>query len=340
MAKPVRYLLGALGVLIVAVAAMSAVGGQTPPIRGGIAELSALTLGGARQWILIRGADVNAPVILKIHGGPGLAEMATRPFNAELEKHFIVVEWDQRGAGKSYAAKGLSEAQLVADTIALSEQLRERFHHRRIIVVGHSWGSLLVAQAAAARPDLYCAYIATGQIVDYREGLGLTYQAVSDAYRAKGDESAVNTLQALGPPPYADDGKRAQFLGLLKKSGGYWHAAKPLGEVGLMLKSPEYTLFEKLSFMAHAQASQTALMPDFLATDLRTRAPRIDVPVYLAEGRYDLTAPRALARAWFDSLPAPDKHWVDFEGSAHFPQWEEPARFAALVAQAAENGCR
>ena len=327
MIKPLRLILAVLVVLLAGVAAVSALGGQTPAIRGGIAELSPVTLGGSKQWILIRGVDANAPVVLKIHGGPGLAEMATRPFNAELEKHFVVVEWDQRGAGKSYGATGLSERQLVADTIELSDLLRQRFHRRKIIVIGHSWGSLLAAQAAAQRADLYCAYIATGQIVDYREGLGITARA-------------IGVDRTLGPPPYADDGKRAQFLGLLKKSGGYWHAAKPLGEVGLMLKAPEYTLYEKLSFMSHAQASQKALMGDFLATDLRTAVPKIDVPVYLAEGRYDLTAPSGLARAWFDALSAPTKYWVDFDHSAHFPQWEEPAKFAGLVDLAAQNDCR
>ena len=164
MAKPLRYPALVALCLLGIMAALSAAGGQTPPLRGGegqpvpgsIAELSAVTLGGVKQWILIRGADANAPVILKVHGGPGMAEMATRPLNAGLEQHFVVVEWDQRGSGKSYAAttpgSGMSEAQLVRDTIELSELLRHRFHRERIILIGHSWGSLLAAQAAAARP--------------------------------------------------------------------------------------------------------------------------------------------------------------------------------------------
>ena len=165
-----------------------------------------------------------------------------------------------------------------------------------------------------------------------------------DALRAKGDRDALGTLTAMGPPPYPGNadggGKRAKFLALLKKSGGYWHAAKPLNEVGLMLGAPEYSLYEKATFLAHAQASQRALMPDFLATDLRRQAPRIDVPVYFAEGDYDLTAPPALARAYFDALKAPRKAWVAFDASAHFPQWEEPARFDALVMAAAAENCR
>lgn len=353
MTKPVRLLLvlvSAMG-LVLSLAGLAALDGHTPPIRrddgrpvpGSIAELSAVTLGGVRQWILIRGADATAPIVLKIHGGPGLAEMATRPFNAELEKHFVVVEWDQRGAGKSYAAaapeSAMTEAQLVDDTVELSALLRTRFHQNRIIIVGHSWGSLLAARAAAARPDLYCAYISTGQIVGYREGLGMTYHAMTDAFRVGGNQPALKSLQALGPPPYTDDGKRKRFFDLLKKSGGYWHAGRPLGEIGLMLKAPEYTLDEKVNFLAHAKAVQQKLMTDFLATDLRHEVPRIDVPVYFAEGRYDLTAPTALARAYFDALQAPNKQWISFDGSAHFPQWEEPVKFAAVVASAAKNRC-
>jgi pimeloyl-ACP methyl ester carboxylesterase len=135
-------------------------------VTGSIATLEPLTLGGVRQWLLVRGKSTDSPLLLKLHGGPGQAEMATVGLNGLLELDFVVIEWDQRGAGKSGASIEPSAAmnlnQLVADTIELTEHLAQRFGKRQLIIVGHSWGSILGLMAVQRRPDLYSAFVSTG----------------------------------------------------------------------------------------------------------------------------------------------------------------------------------
>src|SRR4051794_26861105 len=150
---------------------------RTRPLRqpqGGIARLAPMMLGGVEQWVLVRGRRADAPILLKVHGGPGQAEMPTIHMNAELEERFLVVEWDQRGAGKSAAAvdpiAAMTLDQIVADTVEITEQLVAEFGARAVILLGHSWGSLVGVLAVQRRPDLYAAFVSTGQISSFAEG--------------------------------------------------------------------------------------------------------------------------------------------------------------------------
>ena len=160
---------------------------STTPIRdtqghaviGSVATLEQIKLGGVSQWILIRGNSTEKPLLLKLHGGPGQAEMATVKFNRLLEQDFVVVEWDQRGAGKSADAidpeSAMNAAQLVEDTHDLTELLLERFHQRKLILVGSSWGSVIGLETVKKYPDLYRAFVSTGQIANFAQGMDVGY---------------------------------------------------------------------------------------------------------------------------------------------------------------------
>ena len=127
-----------------------------------IESLEAIELGKVEQWILIRGEDRTRPVLLWLHGGPGQPLMPTaHHYDAELIKHFVVVHWDQRGAGKSYdpalSPEQLSVDQFIADTYDLVQYLRQRFNVPKIYLIGHSWGSELGALTVARYPELFYA---------------------------------------------------------------------------------------------------------------------------------------------------------------------------------------
>ncbi|NJO83717.1 MAG: alpha/beta fold hydrolase [Blastochloris sp.] len=141
----------------------------------GIESLEAVTLGGVEQWILVRGEDRTKPVLLWLHGGPGQPTMMlAHRHDRELVKQFVVVHWDQRGAGKSYNAaltpEQVTPELLIADTHELALQLRERFNAPKIYLIGHSWGSMLGALTVSRYPDLFAAYIGVGQAVSVPEG--------------------------------------------------------------------------------------------------------------------------------------------------------------------------
>jgi pimeloyl-ACP methyl ester carboxylesterase len=132
--------------------------------------------------------------------------LAHRSMNL-LEEHFVCVNWDQRGAGKSFAPgpdpRTMRISQFVEDAIALIEVLRERFHQEKVFLVGHSWGTVLAMKVAAARPGLLHALVALSQVVDMRRGEEISYRFVLDSARAAGNAKAVRALEKIGAPPYA-----------------------------------------------------------------------------------------------------------------------------------------
>lgn len=306
------------------------------PIAGSVATLEPVTLGRVKQWILIRGRSTSSPLVLKLHGGPGQAEMATVRFNNRLEHDFLVVEWDQRGAGKSadVPIASLTMEQVVLDTIELSQYLLKRFNQDRLILVGHSWGSAVGLQAVHRAPQMYRAFVSTGQMANFSNATSAGYQALLEHAGLNGDKELEATLKALGQPPYVGSegkSKRAKYVGLLEKHRNLWHAESGFNPVRWMIAAEEYAWPEKLSFNRAAETSFEALLPDLLKLDMAKLVPRVEVPVYFAVGRHDLLAPSAVAAAYFSRLGAPKKDWVWFEKSAHFPQWEEPGEFHGLL---------
>jgi pimeloyl-ACP methyl ester carboxylesterase len=310
--------------------------GQT--VAGSVASLERITLGGVPQWILVRGKNAKNPILLKLHGGPGQAAIATVALNRLLEEDFVVVEWDQRGAGKSRKSiepeRDMNLARLVKDTHELTELLLKRFQTDRLILVGHSWGSVIGLEAVQERPELYRAFVSTGQIANYRDGLSAGYRFLMEEAGKRGEADALEELTTIGAPPYSESGdqsKRAIYQKWLERFGALWHSSEKFDRVGWMLSAVEYALPEKLRYTGAAQRSFDLLLPDLLAVDMSTAVPEVAVPVYFAAGRHDRLAPVEVSEAYFTKLIAPSKQWIWFEESAHFPHWEEVEKFHALL---------
>ena len=260
--------------------------------------------------------------------------MATVGLNGLLEADFVVIEWDQRGSGKSAAsiepAAAMTMGQLVADTIELTEHLTQRFGKRQLIVVGHSWGSILGLMAVRQRPELFSAFVSTGLIANFAEGQRVAYRFLLEESERQGNRKAVAELTGLGAPPYAGPDAIAQWKRCgrwLGEFGAVWHSPEKFNRVGWMLSSIEYSWPEKLRFNRAAARSFDLLFGDLMSANLIEAVPRVEVPVFFAEGRHDRMAPAEVAERYFTSLVAPAKELVWFEDSAHLPQWEEKARF-------------
>jgi len=264
--------------------------------------------------------------------------MATVGLNGLLEADFVVIEWDQRGSGKSGASiqptAEMNLDQLVADTVELTEHLTQRFGKRQLIIVGHSWGSILGLMAVRRRPDLYCAFVSTGLIANFTEGQQVAYRFLLAEAERRGARKALTELTSLGVPPYAgaDGGAKwkrcARWLG---EFGGMWHSSEKFDRVRWMMSSIEYSWPEKLRYNRAAERSFDLLYADLLSVNLTETVPQVEVPVFFAEGRYDQMAPVEVAERYFTRLVAPTKEWLLFENSAHFPHWEERERFHKLL---------
>jgi proline iminopeptidase len=309
------------------------------PVPGSVARLERITLGGVPQWILIRGYSANNPILLKLHGGPGQAEMATVGLNHLLEKDFVVVEWDQRGSGKSADSidptAAMNVEQFVADTLELSELLLNRFHRKKLILVGHSWGSVVGLRAVQKRPDFYQAFVSTGQIANYSEGLRVGYDFLIGEAVSRNNAAALHDLQQIGPPPYSGSdskAKREVYGRWLMDFGALWHSDESFDRVRWMISSVEYSWPEKLRYSRASERAFDLLLPSLLSIDLSLAVPTVEIPVYFAAGRHDNMAPTKVSHAYFSRLVAPRKEWVWFENSAHFPQWEEVQKFHDLLA--------
>jgi pimeloyl-ACP methyl ester carboxylesterase len=316
--------------------------GSTPPIDARIhpnslTALEPVTINGSQQWILIRTENTANPLVLFVHGGPGTSQLGMMRRNTRaLERCFTVVNWDQRGAGKSFAA-GLDRSrmtlqQVVADVIALASYLTDSFHQKQIVLVGHSWGSAVGALAAAQRPDLFSAYVGVGQMSRAAESELLSYQWTIEQARRRDNKAAVAKLQEIGPPPYTGAGWRSKFItqrSWLARLGGEYHASS-VGAVGVVLAnvlSREYTFSDRLNFFRGIALSLDTLMPQLGSTDLFRQVPEFGMPVYFCLGRHDREVPCALAAAYFEALKAPHKELIWFENSAHLPNTEEREKF-------------
>jgi len=319
---------------------------KTPPMRTpqGIASLEAVTLGGVKQWILIRGQDRSNPVLLFLHGGPGSPEMPLEHhFGPPLEEHFVVVHWDQRGAGKSWhpglPKDSMTIEQFISDTHELVELLRKRFGQEKIYLMGHSWGSLLGVRVVQKYPDLFYAYIGIGQCVDLKRNEEISYQFVLEEAEKRGNQKALRQLKKIGPPPY--DNLRelgTQRKWLTRFGGGITREGKFSPLIKIAIKAPEYTPADFVKYLYGNYYGSKHLEDEVMTINFLEQAPRLEAPVYFFEGRHDYNTPWELVQEYYEKLDAPSgKHLVWFENSAHSPNLEEPGKFVDELIKALED---
>lgn len=309
----------------------------------GIQSLETWRIGGIDQRVMIRGKNRSNPVIVFLHGGPGSAQIGfARAFDAELEKHFTIVNWDQRGAGLTFSfftpAESFSKEQFLADTLEVIEKAKVRLGQDKVFLVGHSWGAYLGAITAARHPGHLHAYIGVGQMVNSLENENVSLDFVLGEAARQNNKEALAELQSIGRPPYAgleQIGVQRRWLG--EFGGAMFHGAHRhdaysyLGS--LMWASPEMRMADQLWYFAGIYRSLNLFLPGFYTLDLYKEAPRIDVPVYFLQGRHDYNTPSPIVQKYYGLLAAQKKKIIWFEHSAHAPNFEEPAAFAAAMHQ-------
>ncbi|PKP44899.1 MAG: hypothetical protein CVT95_10240 [Bacteroidetes bacterium HGW-Bacteroidetes-12] len=313
------------------------------PIEGSISTIEKITLGGQEQHIIFRGVDYSKPIMLFLHGGPGSPEVAfIKHFNPDLENDYVMVYWEQRGAGKSYSKnispESMTLEQMISDTRELSEYLANRFNRDKIFVMGHSWGSLLGILTAYRYPELYHAYFGIGQVCDQFKGEQISYKWTYNQAIERNDTKATKTLSRLiVPDSTATVNEWMNFLmierryvnlyggGTTRETTGMWPLVK------LVMNSGIYTVSEKLNFMNASMFSLEHLWLDVMNTNLFSEIDSMSVPVYIFHGINDYTTPYPLAIDFYKQLKAPQKDFFSFEESAHSPIMEEPEKFNSIL---------
>jgi pimeloyl-ACP methyl ester carboxylesterase len=317
--------------------------GKTPPFRGpdgeilpnSIAEISYLRLGGFDQWVMIRGENITNPILVLLHGGPGFPEMRLfRTFNAALERHYTVVYWMQRGTSKSFdrrmPASSLTIEQFITDLDELVELLRARFGKEKVVLYGHSWGSVLGILYASRFPEKVDAYVGTGQIGEWAAFESASYAFVLAEAERRGHRKAIRELRAIGPPPHAfwnmvvERKWITRFAGIVRGMS-LWRFSR------ITLGGPEASIGDLLNILRSQLVTPKIMWQELIAVNLIKTAPALRMPVFFFLGRHDRVVVPETSVAYFDRLTAPSKQLVWFEESGHEPPAEEPDKFNTLM---------
>lgn len=324
----VLSLLSCLGFVEAAETAFSAGTICAAPAQA-VREQGYVPINGIEQWITVTGAACGNPVILFIHGGPGnaLSPYADAIY-AGWERHYTLVQWDQRGAGMTYAKQRptddvpLTVEQMRDDGIAVARYLRQHLGKDKVILMGSSWGSILGVHMAKARPDLFHAYIGTAQLVNARDNEAGMYRQVLALAQAAGDTPTVDKLAALGAPPWTDP----RNFGILRRFDRKYE--------GLATDAPPEHWWQPAPFYATPQALADAGAADdysylqfiglrgdgmFSGVNLPALGTRFDLPVFFIMGEADLLTSPAIARTYFDSITAPVKSFTLVKRAGHDP---------------------
>lgn len=305
---------------------------------GGIHSIEKVRLGGVEQWIQIRGHDRTKPILLFLHGGPGFPQMPFSQLNAELEKAFVVVQWDQRGAGKSYSwsipDESMRVARFVSDSRELVQFLLRRFKQPKIYLVAHSWGTLIGALMVAQNPEVLYAYVSIGQVASLPETQQVRYQFAVDAATKENNQQAVTELRRIGRPPHST----FEQCNVMEKWVNHYSAEEnrpipPSRFFRLAFDSPVYSWLDLARIPLGFKFSFENLWREiFYDVDLFKQTPRIEVPVYFFLGRHDSVVTTDVTQHYFDALEAPrGKQLIWFDRSGHWPHFTENERYRELL---------
>ncbi|MFC1487689.1 alpha/beta hydrolase [Thermoproteota archaeon] len=313
----------------------------------GISSLEEITIGDLKQWIFIRGTDQNNPVLLFLHGGPGaplLGMSSSRKYDVELIKHYTVVHWDQRGAGKSFhtdiPVDSMTYDRFVEDCNELIDYLRNRFHTPKVFLVAHSSGTVIGLKTASKYQEKIHAYVGVSQIINDFEQQKESYDFILKEAEKVGDLGRINKIKAIGPPPYGSPKKIIETEGHIGHYHGFLRNTSITQKVKLFLvalnflTSPEYSLSEGIRTLLSKgyDFSVNTLWDEIKKVNLSKEIQSVNFPLYFFEGKFDMINPTVLVSKFFDSLDAEKgKKLIIFENSAHFPMLEEKERYEKLL---------
>jgi pimeloyl-ACP methyl ester carboxylesterase len=321
----------------------------------GIESLEPVRIGGIDQWIHVRGQDVNNPILLFIHGGPGVGFIAmAREVQGPWERHFTVVQWDQRGAGKTYATndrelqrRTMSIPRMEQDALEVVNYLRNRFKRDKILVVGHSWGSVLGLWLAHEHPDVIGAYVGVAQAVKMRLIERTAYEDALEVAHKRRRADAIRDLESIQPYPSPDVDLRkgsiaqtwqAELLGPPADRKRFLDTRRILST---LLTAPEYSLLDVYGFTRAQFFSLEVLIPEVRKVDLTTLGADFRAPIFFFQGRHDPYCRPALIEKYAETIAAPRREVVWFDDAGHFPFFEDQQRFTdELVARVLPLGER
>lgn len=309
----------------------------------GIDLMEMVEIGGIQQALYFRGENVENPVILFLHGGPGRPQIPfIHDYQYDWERDFTIVNWDQRNAGKTYFANDpdvvrdtMNAERVLADAHEVTLYIMQKLNKDKIIVMGHSWGSVLGTMLVQTYPENYSAYIGVGQVVNMTDNERVGYEKLMEVARAEGNQKDIAAIEAFAPWPQRYDEK---FNETMMKFRGYQAkyklaAGMSLDLVRTVLTSPYYTFGEITYFFTvdglyYQGDVMRFMMEDF---DVRIYGVTYEMPVYYIMGENDWQTPYVLANEFFSEIYAPDKEFYLIPDAGHFTQLDNKVEFNRVL---------
>ena len=321
-------------------------------LKNSISEKTFVTIGGVKQGMFIQSKNINSPVLLYVHGGPAFPNyFLIDKYKPGLENYFTVCYWEQRGGGLSYTPEVTLESmnfnQLTSDAIEVTNYLRKRFDKEKIYMLAHSGGTPFAIMAAKRAPQLYYAYIGMAQITNQAESEKLAYRYMLEQFITIKNEKAiahfkkypildsVNYIVPFFKSLTRDQSMHSLGIGTMRNMRSVF---KDVFIPVWLCKA--YTLREKMNIWLSKFSfiKKTKLIDELFATDIPSKVPQLEIPVYFFSGKYDLTVNHDLSKAYLDKLKAPAKGFYTFMESAHSPIFEEPEKLREILINDVLNG--
>lgn len=310
----------------------------------GVQESYKIEIGGINQWLYVRGQNRDNPILLFVHGGPA-SPMAPSSwlFQRPFEEYFTVVNWDQRAAGKTFLeanpdsiAGTIKIERYVDDAIEVAEHLLKRYGKNKILLVGHSWGTVVGLKAALKRPELFSAYVGIGQVINSVDNERLSFEHALTESEKAGNAEAVKELKSIAPYPGNKPLTRERIIIARKWAQHYGGLSAFRSEskyyFDAPLLSPEYTSKDVDAIDAGNVATLGRILPEFMAVDFKP-VKKFPIPVIMLMGRHDYSTPSQPTEEWLNKLAAPFKKGVWFENSSHLIPFEEPGKMLITLVQ-------
>ncbi len=306
-------------------------------VKQGLDTLQYFNVGGTKLAALIRTKDKKNPVLIYVHGGPGIPSMLfARKSDEQLTEDFIMIHFDQRGTGKSYDKQfdttGLTVGIFVNDLIELTRHIRKQFPDQKLILLGESWGSLISILAICKHPELFDAYVGVGQVADLSNSDQISYDYVRYTSKEQGKKRILKKIKKLDRGNLGDYKQLIKQRRLLDKTGGKFYVKnmrKKMKKYALM--SPEYSLCELYRTKKVSKLLGEKLYPEMVSYNFIKKARDIPVPCFFIAGRYDFMVPSMIAENYYFNIQAPYKKFYWFEKSGHASRYEEPEKFAQTM---------
>lgn len=275
----------------------------------------AIEIGGIKQWIKFQGQNDQAPVLLFLHGGPGNSVMSYADrFTKELQKHFIVVHWDQRESGQTAilnkSKDPLAVSLFVSDAIELIHVLSSKFSQKKIYLMGHSWGGYLGLRVAAERPDLLHCYFAISPMINQLVSERLSLKVMREKAIKDNNKEAIAELGLVDVP--------------FKNGAQLFYHRKWLSKL-MGSTTPGRAKVDQWA------GTWLPLFNEASQTNFNEFAPELNCPVYFLIGSNDYQTHFSLAESYYHQVVCKEKKLYWFTDSAHNPHLTESVKFQNII---------